>query len=70
MTRIPTTIPIVQIFDFIYFSGFIWLFHTSTITIIILIQAESLHSMLISQHHSYRIKILIRNYYQIHNSIF
>lgn len=39
-------------FDFMYFNGFIWLFRIGTITIIVIIQAENLNSMLISQHHS------------------
>ena len=48
MTRIPTNIPIAQMFDFMYFNGFIWLFRIGTITIIVIIQADNLNSMVIS----------------------
>lgn len=48
ITNIPASIPIVQMFDFMYFNDFIRLFHGSNITIIVIIQADNLCTMLIS----------------------
>ena len=58
MTRIPTSIPIVQMFDFIYFNGFIRLFSIGTITFVVNIQAENLHWILISKQELSKLKLV------------